>query len=319
MRNKKGIVLGANGFIGSHLVQNLLNQNWDVWAVTRGYKQFLFPIANENLKLITADDLFELVKKKLNRNTEKITIFHLAAQLDVNDALINPEKLIADNFAITLQISKLLRLCKKNIHMIYISTDRVFGGNLGKIVEDDIPCPIDPYGLSKYLCEELIKNWSKLYSIKSTIVRCTNIYGPFQKSSQFIPSLFQLFFNEGNDIKIGNLNQNRSFLYIDDAIEGLLLLTNNNLNNNFEIFHLAGTIYSLKDIADKFKIIAELRFNRRVQFVKDASLVRLSKNEMKNIILSISKIKKKLGWFPKIDIESGLENIFNKQIINNEK
>jgi len=230
------VVFGATGFVGSYLIRDLLKKDWQIWAVTRGPREFIIPVSGKGLHWVTWNEIGTIFKDKAQENYENILVFHLAANLSVEESFEEPDQFICENVQLTLKVIEFLKILHFKPQVIYLSSDRVFGHSSGMVFEENRPEPIDPYGLSKFLGEEILRTLSLLYSFKVIIVRSTNLYGPFQRSPQFISSLFHQLWRRENNLVVGNLAVKRNYLFIDDLIHGLMLLAKYSSSDYFEIF-----------------------------------------------------------------------------------
>ena len=281
------IVFGATGFIGSHLISRLSKEKVRTFAITRNNKKFVMPDKINNISWVHWDDVVDTIKKNNKESLKNVTIFHLAAKISVSDSLHDPNKFISENLLITSYISDIISHLNHEPKVIYLSSDRVFGHAFGEIDEDVSPKPIDPYGLSKFFGEELLRLNSLQNLQRTLIIRASNIYGHFQKSNQFIPSLFKRFWKGEKTIKVGNLNVERNFLYIDDLVSGLVSTLYYKQKNNFEYFHFAGENCSLSEIVFLFSDYARHNLGIDIEFIENKTLVRKNVNELGDFFLQV--------------------------------
>ena len=311
--NHCAFVFGATGFIGSHLINRLSKEKVRTFAITRKNKKFVIPDKINNISWIHWDDVVDTIKKNTNESLNNLTIFHLASKISVSDSLHDPNKFIKENLLITSYISDMMTHLNHEPKVIYLSSDRVFGHAFGEIDENVSPKPIDPYGLSKFFGEELLRLYSLQNSQRVPIIRASNIFGDFQESNQFIPSLFKRFWKGEKTIKVGNLNVKRNFLYIDDLVSGLVSTLYYKQKKNLEYFHFAGENCTLSEIVSLFSDYARHNFGIDIEFIENKTLVRKNVNELGDFFLSTKKVKKQFDWECNISMKNGIEKIFKKE------
>tara|TARA_B100000029_G_scaffold116389_1_gene109188 strand:+ start:23907 stop:24797 length:891 start_codon:yes stop_codon:yes gene_type:complete len=291
-------ITGGSGFIGTSLV-NLLKNQHEILILDRTPSQ------------IQDIDFFEcdlLESEKISGALEEIDIvIHLAAAVGVKLTEEDPLHTLNLNIQGTHNV---LESCKKNNvkKIIFASSSEIYGeAQKVPIKETDPPMPITNYGVSKITGEEYVKAYSKTSSIKYSILRFFNAYGPGQSSS-FVMSEFVSKAISNNTITIhGNGEQLRAFCHIDDIVNGInLCLTNGdnqifNIGNNHEpitIYQLAKTI---KEITDSESEITFLPFE---------NTERKRTSEIMKRIPDITKAQEILGYSPRISLNEGIKTIF---------
>lgn len=310
--NNLSIVFGAGGFIGSHLINELTNKKYEVCAISRSKRIPKHINLSKYLNWVLWADAESQIEEicKINDN---FSIFHLSANIDYQQSINDAERFIEMNLKITFDIIKILRKSNFIGKMIYLSSDRVFGKKEGIIDEEENPAPIDNYGLSKFMSEEILKIFSYNNNSKLVIVRCANVYGSFQKSLQLLPSIFSQLRSGVENISVGNLDNSRSYIYIDDLITALIDLINYNLTVNHECFHFSNPPQKLSNLTKIISSLAIKKYNKKINFIKKNSLVRPNKSEIGDFILSTEKAKNQIGWNSNYSLESGIEQIFIKE------
>jgi len=283
---KRIVIFGGSGFIGKSLLEKLLDKKFNV-----------------------------IVSKNKNKIKENIKVFDgnlldinsFESKIKNNDIIINLAGQFKGDFSnfIDLNIKgglNLLEACKKKkgVRIILISSISVYGENKGKASKENQETnPSNMYGITKYLTENLYQKYSKNFGIKITILRLSNIYGINKKNG--------LILNIINSIKNNKIvtinhsgNQERDYLYIDDAINGIIK-TIQNPQKDFQIFNISsGNGIKTKMV---IKIIEKLSNKKiRKKIIKDIT-------DEKSIYANNMKAKKNLSFVPKISLEKGLENI----------
>ncbi len=221
------IVTGASGFIGSHLVDQLLMKGHKVIGIDNmrtGRKENLSEaMQNNRFRLLIADirdtELRSIIEDDID------TIFHLAAISSVKESVENPILVNDVNVNGTVNVLEMAR--KRNAKRIVFSSSAAVYGDPEEIpVREDFPLnPLSPYAASKISGEMYIRSFSKSYGMDATILRYFNVYGPRQEFSEY-SGVISIFINEvlaGNPIKIeGDGMQTRSFLHVADVARATL-------------------------------------------------------------------------------------------------
>jgi len=271
----KILVTGGCGFIGSSLVEQLL-KNHEV-------------IVLDNLSNLKKETKAKLIKGDV-RNREDVEkamhdcefIFHLAAQIDVQESIKDPDKDYDINVNGTRTV---VEACKKfGAKIIFPSTAAVYGNAEVPIKEDAEKKPMCPYGENKLFAEELCQE------INHFIVRPFNVYGPGGKG--VIPKFCEKIMND-QEILITNPTSTRDYIFIDDVIDALLLGIKHNGIYNVG----SGKETTLDEIV---KIIEKLTGKKaKIKYGKPL-------HEIERSVADITKIKK-LGWKPKTSLEEGIK------------
>ncbi len=312
---KKVIVTGGNGFIGSNLIIFLLKKKYFVINIDHNkYSKNSYLLKDINKKRYKFFRL-DINNKKILTIFKKYkpdAIFNLAAETHVDRSIDRPKDFISSNILGTFNILEQIRIYKKrykrDIKLIHVSTDEVYG-DLKKNERSDEGSqyrPSSPYAASKAGADHLVKSYSRTFGIKSVISNCCNNYGPGQYPEKLIPTLiFNILKNLPLPIYGKGLNL-REWIHVEDHCEGLFLIykkgrngesynigTNNNIKN-LNLTKLLIKIVKKKKISIGKKV--------KIRFVKDRP-----GHDLKYSLNSF-KIKKKLKWKPKKTFNKGLED-----------
>jgi len=291
----KSIVTGGAGFLGSHLAKKLVSLKHKVTILDNfsvGRLNNLKNIKNK-IKIIKCD-----ISKKGNWTKyikDADYVFHLAALADIVPSIENPEKYLDTNVNGTLNI---LQACnkKKLKKFIYSASSSCYGiPKKYPTNENSKISPQYPYALSKWLGEELVMHWSKVYKLKVISLRFFNLYGPKSRTSGTYGAMFGIFLAQkiaGLPFTIvGNGNQTRDFTYVSDAVDALIRSSNSNIKG--EIFNVgSGSTVSVNYIVKLLK-------GKKIFIPKRPG-------EPDKTFANIKKIKKYLDWKPKININEGV-------------
>ncbi len=306
---KKVLVTGCAGFIGSNLVKNLINKKYIVTGVDNfrtGQKKFIknfLKYKNFNFKkidLLSKKDLNRLFKEKFD------IIFHFAANADVRKGYLNPLNDLKYN---TIMTSKLLEECRKGKikKFVFCSTGSIYGETRIVPTPENVNFPIQTsmYGASKLACEGLIQAYSEAYDLKSYIYRFVSILGPNYSHGHVIDFYKKLNKNKNILQVLGDGNQRKSYLHVNDCINAILL-TIKKEKKKINIFNL-GTNETIT-VRESVKIICKnLNVDPKIHF---SGGKRGWIGDVPHIHLKINKINK-LGWKPKYTIKQSILDTLN--------
>jgi len=296
------IILGGAGFIGSHLVDELLKKKCKIKIIdnlSTGRIENIKHIKNK-IKFINADISESGEWQNEFKNID--FVFHLAALADIVPSIDNPEEYYKTNVSGTLNV---LQACKKFKikKLLYSASSSCYGiPKKYPTKESEKINPIFPYAVTKYLGEQLIVYWSKIYKINFISLRLFNVYGPRSRTSGTYGAMFGVFLAQKLSNKpftmVGDGSQSRDFTYVSDVAKAFIIAAKSKLVN--KIYNIG----SNKTVKVK-KIIEYLGGN----------YVRIPKRpgEPNVTYADISNIKKDLKWKPKIHIQEGI-NIILKNI-----
>lgn len=298
----KVLVTGGAGFIGSHLVDRLIEEGNEVIVLdnlSTGKKEFIQQhFKNPNFKFYKVD----LLRDKIDVYFKNIDeVWHLAANPDVRAALKNTRIDIEQNILVTYNVLEAMR--KNEIKRIIFTSSSTVYGEAKQIPTPENYTPLIPvslYGASKLACEALISAYSHTFDMKAVIFRLANIVGPRSAHGVIYDFVWKLKKNSDELKILGDGNQKKSYLYIDDCIDGMLIGVKG-AKDNIEIFNLGSEGWiTVRNIA---KIICEeMGLNPRFKFTGGK---RGWKGDIPLMLLDISKIKK-VGWKPKYSSEQAI-------------
>jgi len=295
----KVLVTGGAGFIGSHLVDRLIREGHTVTIVdnlSTGKRENLNPKA----KFVKVD-IREEALAELFRSESPEYVFHFAAQIDVRKAVENPIFDAQVNVLGTLNLleNSFRHRVKK---FIFASTGGALYGETEKLPsqEDDPLSPLSPYGVAKLACEQYICSYGFSHSLRYTIFRYGNVYGPRQDplgEAGVVAIFTRLMLEEKNPIVYGYGKMWRDYVYVGDVVEATLLALEKGDNEIYNIGTGIGT--SVQDLYTMMKAIIEFKGK---PIYKEAR-----KGEIKRSTLDCQKAKKELNWSPKVSLEEGLK------------
>jgi UDP-glucose 4-epimerase len=298
----KILVTGAAGFIGSHLVDRLMNQGAFVCAFDNlssgtpgNVGQWL---DDPDFTFIRGDLLDRLDLRKLGRSRYEI-IYHLAANPEVRVGTTNPNIHFQQNIVATKNLLEFIRKTQQNPTLVFSSTSTVYGEpNKIPTPEDYSPLmPISIYGATKLACEALTSAYARTYSFKAIIYRLANIVGPRNRHGVIHDFIQKLKKNPRELEILGDGTQNKSYLHIDDCVEAMLCGVEKT-KTKVETYNVGSEDQiSVKAIAQT--LLSEMKLkNVKLRFTGGVDGGRGWIGDVKNMLLDINKLRS-LEWKPK--------------------
>jgi nucleoside-diphosphate-sugar epimerase len=312
------LVTGGVGFIGSHLVDRLLHEGFEVTVIdnldTGRLKNIAHNQHRKEFHFIKGDIRnFNLVKETMK---DIDAVFHEAALASVTLSVENPILTNDINVSGTLNLLK----ASSDLHVkrfIYASSAAVYGDTPSPQKREDMtPNPTSPYGASKLAAENYVKLFHKLYGLETVSLRYFNVYGPRQRFD--IQSAYggaiTIFTNRllknMPPIIYGDGEQTRDFVYIQDVVEANMLALNSN-NAAGEVFNIGtGTPISINQIAEALKNILNKKHLKNIYTDPRPT-------DIRHGYADINKANKILGYNPKFSIKEGLTELVNWYIKKN--
>jgi len=291
----KVLIVGSEGFIGSHLVDFYLVKGYEVIGVDLLEKSRL------SISYFQLNQLHDNLSDVLKQHTFDYCI-NAAGNGDVNLSVSNPEQDFKSNTFFTFQILEGLRLHNQSCKFLYFSSAAVYG-NPEKlpVSETDSIKPISPYGWHKLLSENICKEYFELYNIQSAVVRPFSVYGPGLKK-QILWDVFMKSAHQSDNIELwGGGQEARDFIYIDDLVVAIDLILSQPILKA-DIYNIAsGEMTLINDVA--YLLLKNLGINKSIVFnglIHKGNPIQWKAN--------ISKLNN-LGFVPNISIEKGLFNL----------
>lgn len=303
LKNKKILVTGGAGFIGSHLVNELVQKNYDVFVIddlSSGKKSNI----NKKVKFYKVDVRSKKIAEIFKKEKPQI-VFHLAARPLVEEAYKNPVEAIEVNVMGTVNILEACRKQKGIESIIVVSSDKAYGKARALPYTEDHPLAGDhPYDASKSSADLLAKTYATTYGLPIKITRFSNVYGPGDKNfSRIIPGIVESVAKNKELLIRSDGTMIREYTYIKDIVEGCIKLANHKKNYG-EAFNFGSeNVFSVIDVIKK----AEEALGTKINY----KILNIAKNEIPAQYLDWSKVKKTLGWEPKMNFDKGLKETFN--------
>tara|TARA_Y100000389_G_scaffold204304_1_gene256144 strand:- start:933 stop:1937 length:1005 start_codon:yes stop_codon:yes gene_type:complete len=307
---KKVFVTGADGFIGSHLVEKLVNsKKYRVKALVLynhmnkyGWLDNIDPKIKSKIEIVSGDIRDYKLIKNSTKNSD--IIINLAALIGIPYSYDASQSYIETNIIGTHNIlnASIENSIKK---VIQTSTSEVFGSYSSnhKLSEKSFQYAQSPYAATKIASDQLCNAYFSSYNSPVTIVRPFNTFGPRQSIRAIIPTVINQILDGKKQIKLGNISAYRDFNYVNDTVDAFVNIVKSNKDLSGETFNF-GSSYRLT-IKDLVHLIAKI-MKKDITIIKDNSRVRPKKSEVMSLLADSSKAKKIINWKPKYVGKNGL-------------
>lgn len=307
LKGKKVLVTGADGFIGSHLVEAILERGCDVRAFVF-YNSFnswgwLDALSAERQKQL---DVFAGDIRDPNGVRQAMegcdVVFHLAALIAIPFSYHSPDSYIDTNIKGTLnvlQAAKLLGTSK----VLVTSTSEVYGTAQYAPIDEKHPFQgQSPYSATKIGADRLAESFFRSFGTPVVIVRPFNTYGPRQSARAVIPTIITQLLSGKTELKLGGLTPTRDFNFVTDTVNGFIALAESDQTIGEEVNIATGTEHTVGDVANY--LISEI--NPKAKLVVEEERLRPEKSEVFRLIGDARKIKSLTQWKPQFDLNAGL-------------
>lgn len=309
LKGKKVLVTGADGFIGSHLVEALVNRGCDVRAFvfynsfnSWGWLDTFSPELQKKLDVFAGDI------RDPNGVREAMVgcdvVFHLAALIAIPFSYHSPDSYVDTNIKGTLnvlQAAKLLGTSK----VLVTSTSEVYGTAQYAPIDEKHPFQgQSPYSATKIGADRLAESYYRSFGTPVVTVRPFNTYGPRQSARAVIPTIITQLLSGATELKLGSLSPTRDFNYVLDTVNGFIALAESDQAIGEEVNIATGVEHTVGDVANF--LISEL--NPEVKLVVEDERLRPEKSEVFRLIGDTRKIMALSPWRPSFDLNAGLQD-----------
>ena len=302
----KALVTGADGFIGSHLTELLVENGYQVRALSQ-YNSFnnwgwLEDInCKDQIQVLTGDIRDPYYCKLITKDVD--IIFHLAALIAIPYSYVAPDSYVDTNIKGTLNICQ---AAKENggIRVIQTSTSEVYGTAEYVPIDENHPLQAQsPYSASKIGADAMAMSFYNSFNLPLTIARPFNTYGPRQSARAVIPTIITQIANGDKEIKLGDTSPTRDFNFVEDTCRAFLAIAENdktigevyNIGSNTEI-----------SIDETVRLIKKL-MNSNVEFISESERFRPRNSEVFRLVCDNTKINKATGLESKVSLKEGLK------------
>lgn len=302
--NKNVLITGANGFIGSSLVNELVSRSANVSCLVNKLISSCKFVNLSNTKIYVGDVVDCDLVRSIISNDEIEFVFHLAANAIVKSSAKDPVNTYNTNIMGTVSVLEAARSVGSCNRILVTSSDKAYGEHKVLPYTEDLPLiPKNTYDTSKACADMIAGAYANNYNMPIIVTRCCNVYGPGDTNySRLIPSTIKRLLNDEQPILYaGSVDAKRQFVYINDVVDAFLMLCETKNFHNGESFNIGGlTIHSSEEI---IKIVSSL-MNSEIKPLlceKDKTF-----KEIYEQYMDYSKIQSKIGWVPQIEIKKGL-------------
>lgn len=301
---RKVLVTGADGFIGSHIVEQLLHEGYAVRALSQ-YNSFnnwgwLEDIDSPYLEVVTGDVRDPNLCRRIVDDCS--IVYHLAALIAIPYSYVAPDSYVDTNIKGTLNICQAARDCGVD-RIVVTSTSEVYGTAKYVPIDEKHPKqPQSPYSATKIGADAIAMSFYNAFNLPVVIARPFNTYGPRQSARAIIPTIITQIAAGEREIKVGDLSPTRDFNYVKDTAAGFIMLASVSGLEGKEINIATGTEVSMKETLDT---IAEL-MGADVKYVTDPSRLRPAGSEVFRLCGDNTLIKTLTDWTPRYNLREGL-------------
>lgn len=317
---KKVLVTGADGFIGSHLTETLVERGYDVRA---------FTFYNSFNTWGWLDSLPDGIKKEIeihpgdirdpngvrNAMTGIESVFHLAALIAIPFSYHSPDSYVDTNIKGTLNVLQAARSLGTD-KVLITSTSEVYGS--AKYVPIDESHPFQgqsPYSATKIGADRLAESFYRSFSLPVSIVRPFNTYGPRQSARAVIPSIISQLLTGTKEIRLGSLTPTRDFNYVKDTVNGFIEIEESEKTIGEEINIASQTEISIGELASE--LIRQI--NPQARIVCEPERMRPEKSEVNRLLGSNKKLKELTAWNQEYSLSLGLKKTIDWMEKNQDK
>jgi len=307
-KDKKVLVTGAGGFIGSHLTEHLVEEG----AKVRAFVRYTGRGEIGMLRWLKSDDLskIELIRGDL-RDVDAVRsavkdmdlVFHLGAVIAIPYSYIHPREVIETNVIGTLNVLMAAREFSTP-KIIHTSTSEVYGTAQYTPIDEYHPLQgQSPYSASKIGADKIAQSFALSYDLPVITLRPFNTYGPRQSARAVIPSIIVQTLTK-DQINLGSLDPIRDFTFVSDTVKGFLLAAEAKEAIGKDVHLGTGEAISIGDLVSKIFMI----IGKSPKIICDSQRLRPEKSEVMKLLASNEKARELLGWNPQISLDIGLQS-----------
>ena len=308
---KKVYITGADGFIGSTLLEKLVKAGADVTALVYynswdhiGWLSDCDKSVIDEVRIVKGDirDSYFIKKSVCNSNY----IFHLSSLIGIPYSYTAAQSYIDTNIHGALNIAQASLELDSLDCLLHVSTSEVYGSAQKLPMDEEHPLVgQSPYSASKIGADKIVQSFNLSFDLPVVIARPFNTYGPRQTSRAVIPTIISQVI-KNLDLKLGNLNAKRDFNYVTDTAKGMMSLAKSDEAIGEEINIGSGEVWS---IGETIELISEIS-GKKLKIIQEGQRVRPEKSEVTELLCDNSKIIKLTDWRHETDFKSGLTKTF---------
>lgn len=305
-KKKRVLVTGADGFMGSHLTEELIKIGARVSIFVRGnsvngtseYNLRNLTKIKDKIESIITGNIGSYDSKKLILENKPEYIFHLAADAYVPNSFNHPLEVMETNLLGTINVLESMRSSSRIKQAVCTSSSEIYGLTIGKSIDESHQLfPSSPYAASKLAADRYCYSYINTYKLPVSVIRPFNTFGP-RHTYDVIPKFINLALNNKPLTIYGDGKQARDFTYVDDMIDAFLIMGSSNKAIGKFVNFGTGTSHSIIKTA---KLIIKISKSKSKIVFKKKRLA-----EVPNLVCNYKLAKKLFGWKPKIKLDEGL-------------
>jgi NAD dependent epimerase/dehydratase len=308
LKNKKVLITGADGFIGSHLTERLIQEGCNVRAFVYynsfnswGWLDSLPKTVKDSIEIFAGDIRDPNGVRTAMKDID--VVFHLAALIAIPFSYHSPDSYIDTNIKGTLNVLQAARDLNTE-RLLVTSTSEVYGtAQYVPIDEKHARQPQSPYSASKIGADCIAESFYRSFNLPVTIVRPFNTYGPRQSARAVIPTIITQLLSGVSTIKLGDVTPTRDLVYVKDTVEGFVAVAKCDHLVGQDINIATQTEISVKDLA--LKLISLI--NPGASIEKEGDRLRPEKSEVFRLCGSCEKLTLSTSWAPRYSLMEGLQ------------
>jgi len=306
-QGKKVLITGADGFIGSHLTESLLEKGADLSVFVMAKKASSFKKSREGNLDKAMDKISNVIEGDIGREESIVkikenspeVIFHLAAQAYVPFSFEKPMEVLRTNLIGTLNVLQSAMDLKQIERIVCTSSSEIYGTALtGKISETHALNPLSPYAASKLAADRYCYSYWKTYGLPIAVIRPFNTFGP-RHTYDVIPKFIELALKNEPLTIHGDGKQSRDFTYVSDTVEGFQVMGSRKEAIGTAVNFGTGKDYTINETAEFIKKLSNSK--SEIKHVDKRTA------DVKRLICDNDLAKKLFGWKPKVSFEEGLK------------
>ena len=309
-KNRKVLVTGADGFIGSHLAEALAARGAEVTALalynafdSHGWLDDVAPEARAAMRLVRGDIRDPHQMAALNRDQE--TVFHLAALIAIPHSYQAPSSYVQTNVQGTVNVLAAARDAGV-ARIVHASTSEVYGtARFTPITEDHPLHAQSPYSASKIGADMMVESFVRSFALPAVTLRPFNTYGPRQSERAVIGTVIrQALDDRCESLSLGSLSPARDFTFVGDTVEAFIKVAELDGDHAGKVFNAgSGRMVAIGDMVEMVRRITGCD----KPLVEEEQRLRPADSEVMALQADASSLREATGWSPAVDLEDGLE------------
>jgi NAD dependent epimerase/dehydratase len=311
-RERRVLVTGAGGFIGSHLAEHLARAGARVRALVRyngrsevGALAAVDPDVRASLEIVFSDVTDPFAMRTAVEGME--TVFHLAALIAIPYSYTAPGSYVATNVVGTLNVLEAVRELGTP-RMVQTSTSETYG--TARYVPIDEAHPLQaqsPYSASKIAADALAESFYRAFGTPVAIIRPFNTFGPRQSARAVVPTIASQIVAGRETVALGDLRPVRDLTYVDDTVRGFLAVARSDACLGTVTNVGTGVGISIGDLARRMATLA----GHQVRIVEDRARLRPPDSEVFELIADSTLARERCGWSPTVSLDDGLARVID--------